>query len=346
MKKYHEYKELLSSGGFNLRKFLCNSESIPQSGEQKVLGVKWDLSGDELVVDLREAVHDVQETEVLTKRRIVSIVSRIFDPIGIASPVTIQAKLLLQQLHKAKIEWDSSIEGELLMRCWSILHLLRESQPLRVPRWYERDWEECDNASLRLYGFSDASTKAYAAVVYLVRCFDGEKRSVLIASKSRVAPTSQLTVPRLELMGALLLARLIDSIRKALELDDELLPSLCYSDSQVALFWIRGENKEWKPFAQNRVRTIKSLVPANNWKFCPGKDNPADLPSQGASVSELLTKSIWFQGPEWIGTELIENISSEMPTECMQELRASDRTCSLLVSDKSLKQVIDLKRYS
>ena len=79
----------------------------------------WDLSGDELVVDLREAVHDV---EVLTKRRIVSIVSRIFDPIGIVSPVTIQAKLLLQQLHKAKIEWDSSIEGE-LMCCWNTLHL-------------------------------------------------------------------------------------------------------------------------------------------------------------------------------------------------------------------------------
>ena len=168
LKKYHEYRQLLSSGGFNLRKFLCNSESIPQLGEQKVLGVKWDLSGDELVVDLREAVHDVQETEVLTKRRIVSIVSRIFDPIGIASPVTIQAKLLLQQLHKAKMEWDSSIEGELLMRCWNILHLLRESQPIHVPRWYERDWEECDNASLRLCGFSDASTKAYAAVVYLV----------------------------------------------------------------------------------------------------------------------------------------------------------------------------------
>ena len=66
----------------------------------------------------------------------------------------------------------------------------------------------------------------------------------------------------------------------------------------------------------------------------------------GASVSELLTKSIWFQGPGWIGTELIDNISSEMPTECMQELRVSDKTCSLLVSGKSLKQVIDLKRYS
>ena len=209
-----------------------------------------------------------------------------------------------------------------------------------MPRWHEKDWEECDNASLRLCGFSDASTKAYEAVVYLVRCFDGEKRSVLIASKSRVAPNSQLTVPRLELMGALLLARLIDSIRKALKLDVELLPSLFYSDSQL------GENKEWKPFAQNRVQIIRSLVPANNWKFCPGKDNPADLPSRGASVSELLTKFILFQGPEWIGTKLIENISSEMPTECMQELHASDRTCSLLVSDKSLKQVIDLKRYS
>ena len=150
--KYLEYKELLSSGGFNLRNFLCNSESVPQSWEQ-VLGVKWDLGGDELVVDLREAVHDVQEMEVLTKERIVSIVSRIFDSIGIASPVTIQAKLLLQQMHEAKTEWDSSIEGELLRCYWNLLHLLRESWPILVPRWYERDWEECDNASPQVVWF-------------------------------------------------------------------------------------------------------------------------------------------------------------------------------------------------
>ena len=151
----------------------------------KVLGVNWDIDTDELVLDLSEVVCDVNESECLTKRRMVSVVSWIFDPIGIASPVTIQAKLLLQELHKVNLEWDGVIGGELLNRCCKVLSVLRESEAIRVPRWYKRDF--CENLNVSC-GFSDASSKAYATVVYLQQFCNGEKRAVLIASKSRVAP--------------------------------------------------------------------------------------------------------------------------------------------------------------
>ena len=83
-----------------------------------------------------------------------------------------------------------------------------------------------------------------------------------VASKTRVAPTKSQTIPRLELLGALLLARLITSIYDALKPEIVLLPCICYTDSLVALYWIKGEKREWKPFVDNRVKEIRRLVPS------------------------------------------------------------------------------------
>ena len=91
---------------------------------------------------------------------------------------------------------------------------------------------------------------AYAAVVY-IQCVSGsEKKMVFWTSKSRVAPLGGITVPRLELLGALLLSRLISSVYEALKGELELQSSVCYTDLQVTLFWILGDNKEWKPFVE------------------------------------------------------------------------------------------------
>ena len=98
---------------------------------------------------------------------------------------------------------------------------------------------------------------AYAAVVY-IQCGSGsERKMVFLTSKSRVAPLGGITVPRLELLGALLLSRLISSVYEALKGELELQSSVCYTELQVTLFWILGENKEWKPFVESRVREIQ-----------------------------------------------------------------------------------------
>ena len=74
--------------------------------------------------------------------------------------------------------------------------------------------------------------------------------------------------------------------------------------SQIALFWIRGTDKDWKPFVQNRVAEIRRLVPPNCWSHCSGETNPADLPSRGLSLLELLVNQLWCHGPESLGTKL------------------------------------------
>lgn len=235
LSQYNTYIELLARDGFNLRKFICNKDNTEQQCEQKVLGVLWDVGKDELVVDVSKASRDVNECEHLTKQRVVSIISRIFDPIGIAEPVTIQAKILLQELQKAKVDWDSIIEGDLLVNCKEVLRMLSESQPIHTARWTAGHLN-IQNTTYCLCRFGDASSKVYTAVVYLLHIVEGEHKQTLLAFQSRVAPLLSLTIPHLELLSALFLARLIDNISKALSVEVELLPSHCFLDSQVALY--------------------------------------------------------------------------------------------------------------
>ena len=159
-------------------------------------------------------------------------------------------------------------------------------QPIFIPRGYFNGVNGHVVPS-RLCGFCDASKKAYAAVIYLVIQTPIETRVQFVVSKTRVAPIRSQTIPRLELLSALLLARLMSTATNALSLQLKLDSPTYYSDSQVALYWILGQGKQWKPFVQNRVNEITKLSERGSWRHCPGKENPADLPSRGLTPLEL-----------------------------------------------------------
>lgn len=102
----------------------------------------------------------------------------------------------------------------------------------------------------------------------------------------------------------------------------------CYTDSQVALYWIRGKEKEWKPFVQNRVQEIRRNVHPNFWSHCPGRSNPADLPSRGLGMIELAVSQLWRCGPGWLSGEAPEFSSDGvthtcMPEQCLLEFKKS-----------------------
>ena len=137
-----------------------------------------------------------------------------------------------------------------------------------------------------------------------------------------MTPLKSQTIPRLELLSALLLARLIFTITTALESELCLSDSFCFSDSMVAVYWIKGTEKVWKPFVQNRVSEIRSLPPPSQWSHCSGHDNPADLPSRGQTSERLLNSRLWMNGPEWLKTAtLASHVETQMPEECRPELR-------------------------
>ena len=199
-------------------------------------------------------------------------------------------------------------------------------------------------------------TKAHqleAGPIYIVESSEDQRTPSFVVSKTRVSPLKVQTIPRLELLSALLLARLITNVIESLTPRYELLAPMCFTDSQVTLFWIRGIDKDWKPFVQNRVGEIRQLVPAECWSHCPGKDNPADIPSRGLSPIELSLSKLWRNGPEWLKTEL-ECRSLEpdtnIPEQCMVELKMGnqpDAQHSLLTQQIwGIGCVIDSERFS
>ena len=271
---YKEAKEILKQGGFNLRKFVTNSNTLqrkidlqdgvnevqkPQSsanvfhseetytkstlgaaestksGEQKVLGVLWDVVKDELCFGFTDLAHCAAGMEP-TKRNLVSIVGRFYDPIGFLAPIVISYKILFQRLCEDKRNWDQPLTGELLRNWERLVADLQSCPRMTLPRciWPTTSIEDC---SCTLHGFCDASKHAYAAVVYLVIRTPTEQFVTFIASKTRVAPLKCQTIPRLELLS-ILLARLLSSVSASMESELILDPSTCYTDSKVALFWI------------------------------------------------------------------------------------------------------------
>ena len=106
-----------------------------------------------------------------------------------------------------------------------------------------------------------------------------------VSSKTRVAPLSEQTIPRLELLSAVVLSRLIHSVKEALSSEMKIDKLFCWTDSKIAWYWIVQSQKEWKPFVQHRVDEITKPVPEECWNRCPGPDNPADLLSRGVDNS-------------------------------------------------------------
>ena len=54
-----------------------------------------------------------------------------------------------------------------------------------------------------------------------------------------------------------------------------------------------------KPFVAYPVIEIQSLFDPSIWSYCPGKQNPVDLPTRGLSASQLRESHLWWKGPFW-----------------------------------------------
>lgn len=101
------------------------------------------------------------------------------------------------------------------------------------------------------------------------------------------------------------------------------LELVCYTDSTVALHWIKGTGKEWKAFVQNRVQEIRQNTPPDLWNHCPGVTNPADIPSRGMTMLELKASDLWQFGPDWLKIGMTPSATPDMPEECSIELKTT-----------------------
>ena len=176
--------------------------------------------------------------------------SRIYDPVGYITPLTVKLKIFCQSLCKKSIEWDEPLDHE-SSNAWKALQReLKESDLIKISRCYFNGVRK-ENVTASLEGFCDSSSKAYAAVVYLKLESNDGVQLCLVASKTRVAPLEVQSIPRLELLSALILSRLITNVKEALKGFIDIAYKRCWSDSEVVLYWIYGETREWKQFVQN-----------------------------------------------------------------------------------------------
>ena len=143
--------------------------------------------------------------------------ARMYDPLGLLSLVAVQFKMLFQDVCAARLNWDEMLSGVLLTKWNCLLSGLEQSRTLCIPRCYFDSFTGTTSCTCTLIGFCDASQKAYAAVIFLRMWAADQCVTRLVASKMRVTPLHGQTIPRLELLSALLLARLLTSITLALQ---------------------------------------------------------------------------------------------------------------------------------
>ncbi|XP_046868940.1 uncharacterized protein LOC124461460 [Drosophila willistoni] len=167
-------------------------------------------------------------------------------------------------------------------------------QHIQIPRLVVNDTD-----NIELHGFSGASTKAYAAVVYSrVINKDGSISTSIMAAKSRVAPLKQQSLPRLELCAALLLSQLIRSIKAALR--HQKVTAFAWCDSTIVLYWLSYAPSRLKTFVGNRTSEILDTIPRHYWRHVDSKSNPADCASRGLMAADLKDFQLWWNDPSWI----------------------------------------------
>ena len=204
-------------------------------------------------------------------------------------------KCQFQSLCVEKVDWDVELQGN-HQRMWKdFVSGLIQLTGVSVPRCYFTSTST--PIDIQIHALGDASKKAYATAVYLRSEYEDDRVEVrLLSSKTSVAPIKQHTIPRLELLGALISARLVSTLLKSLPC--EIKPTF-WVESTAALCWIRHD-KPWKQYIKSRVQEIRKIVPEASWKHCSGDKNPADLPSRGITAKELEENSLWWGGPQFL----------------------------------------------
>lgn len=181
------------------------------------LGLSWNTASDTLHFKL-----DNPLCTTISKRDVLSRIAQFFDPLGLLSPLIIQAKVFMQELWMIKVSWDMQLH-KAQSNTWNrILHGMIRFERIKIPRWIGF----FSSVTMKLHGFCDASQTAMAAVVY-VRVISRNKSisTSLLCSKTKVAPLKRMTIPRLELSAAVMLAKLISNVQRI----DPKLSEICLS---------------------------------------------------------------------------------------------------------------------
>ena len=308
-----DLRSLLSRGGFRLTKWISNSrrvlETIPEVERAKEVKTI-DLCKDYLPVERALGVRWCVETDTfgfkvdiklkpLTRRGILSVVSSVYDPLGLAAPFMLPAKRLLQDLCRFKLDWDDPIPSE--------YKFLWERWTADLPKLSQFSVARCIKpagfgviSSSQLHHFSDASEAGFGSVSYL-RLVNAQEdvHCSFLCARSLVAPLKTITIPRLELSAAAISVKQDKVLRRELEIPID-HQSIFWTDSTAVLRYVRNETKRFHTFVANRVAVIRDGSEPRQWKHISGDMNPADDGSRGLTADVFLRQERWLLGPGFL----------------------------------------------
>ncbi|XP_055618958.1 uncharacterized protein LOC129764157 [Toxorhynchites rutilus septentrionalis] len=337
-----EVRHIFRKGGFDLRNWISNSESVlrhlgetqaatskslitTDANTERVLGLLWNPLTDELSFSTRMSdVRSLLENRrIPTKRQVLRCVMTLFDPLGLLATFLIHGKILVQDLWRAGTGWDEEIDDKQFTDWGRWINMISHIANVQIPRCYFSNASAHTYEDTELHVFVDASSYAYSCVLYL-RTFsdDGVPQCSLIAAKAKVAPLKPMTIPKLELQGCLLGARMTKFVQAHHSIP--IKRRILWTDSSIALSWIRADPRNYRPFVANRVGEILEITVANEWRWVPSESNPADEATKWGSGPYFNAGSMWFHGPKFLCYPEREWPSSTDPViDTYEEARSS-----------------------
>lgn len=316
---------IMKSAHFNLRKWSTNSikllSRIPEEDREispvlinpdqsyvKILGLFWNAQNDIFSYKV-----NLDKEPRLTKRGMLSEASRIFDPHGWLSPITVHVKILFQKLWMVPLQWDDELPEEVMNEWLKFRKEAHLIQRIEIPRWLQMT-----NKKLSLHGFADASKNAYAAVIYAITTTDDYSYNVnIVTAKTKVAPVKQISIAKLELCATVLLKNLMSSVLEVLQVTPRSIH--LWTDSTIVLCWLSTIPRNLGIFEGNRVSQVIDSFPRKYWGHVTSSQNPADIASRGALPSQLLDYNLWWKGPDWLRlpeTEWPKSSTASLGTDC------------------------------
>ncbi|XP_057366140.1 uncharacterized protein LOC130687002 [Daphnia carinata] len=316
IKPSRQMKSLLQLDGFNLTKWTSSSKTVIAALREfglasptldldlenlpveRTLGVMWDSERDILTFKIRKPPNNV----TLTKRAFLSIISSVYDPLGLVAPVIFIMKSLLQDIwtNEERIGWDDVLPEPLSKRFYFWYDHLENLESLSVPRCFR--FKRGRWTQQHLHVFTDASSKGYGAVAYFRTVFEDQSINVsFVLSKTHVTPVKGLTIPRLELQAA------VEGLNTALticrELEIDLRQVTFHTDSQRVLRWIHSKTCRFEVFVNNRIGKILRNTGHRQWRHVAGDSNPVDLCNRGIDPKDVDELVYFHRGPSFLSLD-------------------------------------------
>ncbi|XP_042883833.1 uncharacterized protein LOC122260556 [Penaeus japonicus] len=360
-----DIEKVLLEGGFRIKHWIMSGDhgramniNLSEGTIHKILGMQWCTMKDEFSFKVKinfskrvKRIHtgpdlNVNEFDeffptVLTRRMVLSQIASIYDPLGLITPYVLKAKILMRDLITTNedaegnktIKWDEPM-SEAMQKEWKAFFIgLYGIQNLTFPRCIKP--LNVDGCPILIL-FSDASKFAYGCCAYIRWVLNsGEVVVRLVAAKNRIAPNRQITIPRLELCGAVLASRLRHTLIKELKLGFQEIIHIV--DSTIVRAQIQKESYYFKTFVATRVAEIQSKTEPREWWWVDSTHNVADLVTKPHEPCELHSKSFWQNGPEFFSQPrelwpIYQNVDNELMNQdnvmvCESSLQPEGQSC-------------------